>query len=157
MQEVLTQFVRYLYLDVVDFTVKRSVESQTEIIDALNNIIRKSTAILPIRPDRIVFLPSGDGMGIALLDEIAPYDVHIIGAVEILRQIKAHNIAQTDPMRRFEVRVGISQNVDNIITDINGTKNVAGDGINTAQRVMTVAGRSQIIVSQMVHETLSNT
>lgn len=156
MQDVVTKFVRYMYLDVVDFTAKRSVEAQIDIVDALNAIVRRSISTLPIQPERVLYLPTGDGMGIAFLDELAPYDIHLVGAVEIIRQNKAYNLEAGDPMRRFEVRIGLNQNVDNVIIDINGSKNVAGDGINTAQRVMNVASGSQIFVSQMVFEVLSH-
>lgn len=153
---VVTRLVRYLYLDVVNYTVGRSVEAQTDIVDVLNDIVRGSVAELSLRSESIIYLPAGDGMGIAMLDETAPYDVQLTAAVEILRQLKAYNAATDDSSRAFEVRIGLSQNVDNIVTDINGSKNVTGHGINTAQRVMTIAGGSQIMASQMVYDTLSH-
>jgi hypothetical protein len=57
-------------------------------------------------------------------------------------------------MRRFQARIGINANVDNLVTDINGRRNVAGAGINLAQRVMSTADGNQIMVGQPVFETL---
>ena len=58
-------------------------------------------------------------------------------------------------MRKFEVRIGINENVDNLITDINGNRNVAGAGINMAQRVMSQADAGQLLVGKIVYETLT--
>lgn len=49
---------------------------------------------------------------------------------------------------------GATAHEDVFVTDINGRRNVAGPGVNGAQRVMNAAGASQILVSQTVHETL---
>jgi hypothetical protein len=57
-------------------------------------------------------------------------------------------------MRQFEARIGINANVDNLVVDVNGRKNLAGAGINLAQRVMSTADGNQIMVGQPVFETL---
>lgn len=57
-------------------------------------------------------------------------------------------------MRRFEVRIGINSNTDNLVTDINGNRNIPGAGINGAQRVMDSADGNQTLVSHAVHEIL---
>lgn len=155
MTEVVSQMVRYVYLDVVGFTDKRSVEAQTDIIAALNSIVRKATSGITVAAERILFLPTGDGMGIAILDEMAPYDVHVNLALEILKALAVYNEMTTDAMRKFSLRIGISQNVDNVVVDINGSKNVAGNGISSAQRVMTGASGLQILISQTAYDILS--
>jgi hypothetical protein len=68
--------------------------------------------------------------------------------------LKEYNDSTTDEKRRFEVRIGINANTDNLVTDINGEQNTAGAGINVAQRVMDMADGNQILVSQAVYETL---
>ncbi len=93
-------------------------------------------------------------MGIAILDESLPYDIHLKLGLGLLAAVHRHNEQTSDKMRQFQIRVGINQNVDNIITDINGARNVAGAGINTAQRVMNVADGSQLLVGQTVFDTL---
>lgn len=148
MSEAVTKLIQYIYLDVVDFTRDRSVEAQSDIVRDLNQAVKAAFA----QEGEVIFLPSGDGMGIALLDA-ADYDQHLISALAILKSVADTNDTIKDPMRKFAVRVGVNQNVDNIITDINGNKNVAGAGINEAQRVMNVAGASQLLVGHQVYET----
>ena len=58
-------------------------------------------------------------------------------------------------MRKFHVRIGINENVDNLIIDINGKLNVAGSGINMSQRIMSCCDGGQILISQTVYEFLS--
>ncbi|MFH1011259.1 MAG: adenylate/guanylate cyclase domain-containing protein [bacterium] len=150
-----TKRMRYLYLDVVDFTRDRSVEAQTEIVGALNEIVRGTVYDLGIKTDDILYFPTGDGLGIAILDESAPFDIHAKLALALLAKIHQRNQAMQDSMRKFDIRVGINENVDNLITDINGRPNVAGAGINMAQRVMSCADARQLLVGQMVFETLT--
>jgi hypothetical protein len=147
--------IKYVYLDVVGFTKDRSVEAQTDIVETLNTIVRSSAEASSLPADKIIFLPTGDGMGIALLDESAPFDSHLTLALEILRRINVYSGHADDSTRRFSVRIGVEQNVDNLVVDINGARNVAGAGINQAQRVMSLAGDSQILVSQTVFAMLS--
>ena len=75
-------------------------------------------------------------------------------AVEILRRVWVHNSRLRYNWRKFEVRTGINQSDDNIVTDVNGRKNVAGAGINNARRIMDLADASQILVSSTVYENL---
>jgi class 3 adenylate cyclase len=148
--------VKYVYLDIVGFTRNRSVEAQSDVIDALNAVVRKTVDACGVPSDQIFLLPTGDGICIALLNVESLYDVHIRIALAILAAIDAHNTTLDDAMRIFQVRIGINSNVDNIITDVNGKKNVAGTGINLAARVMGLADAGQILVGQSVYDTLLN-
>lgn len=154
MAEASTQLVKYVFVDVVGFTQNRSVEAQVDIVNALNSIVRKSVESAGIYRESAVFLPTGDGVCIASLVVAPPFDVHLTIALSILELLHQHNSATQNEMRRFEVRIGINENVDNIVTDINGSRNVAGAGISTAQRVMSVADGGQIIAGPVVFETL---
>jgi len=154
MTEVGTVSAKHIFLDIVQFTRGRSVEAQTDIIAKLNDIVRNSIKNSGISDQNYMFLPTGDGICIVLLNVDSPYDVHMRIALDILGAIKEHNDQTEDTMRRFQVRIGINENVDNLIVDINGNKNIAGAGINTAQRVMSQADGSQILVGQSVAEAL---
>jgi len=105
--------------------------------------------------ENVIYLPTGDGMCVALLDPSLPYDTHLRIAVLILDGILQHNEETEDVRRQFDVRIGLNQNADVLITDINGRRNLAGVGINTAQRVMDFADAAQILVSESVHSTLA--
>lgn len=127
-----TARVQYVFLDVVGFTRNRSVEAQSEVVAKLNEIVVLTLQGLNIPIDQTVLIPTGDGIAIALIG-LTGFDIHLQIALEILSLISKHNSATTDKMRRFEVRIGINENIDNILTDINGKRNVAGAGISMAQ------------------------
>mgnify|MGYP001565306588 CR=1 FL=1 len=65
-----------------------------------------------------------------------------------------YNQSEKDEMRRFRIRIGINENIDNLITDINGNKNVAGAGITEAQRIMDQGDGANIIVGRPVYNHL---
>ena len=58
-------------------------------------------------------------------------------------------------MRKFDVRIGVNENVDNLIFDINDRANLTGAGINYARRIMDYADGGNILISQTVYERLS--
>lgn len=154
MPEAETVAAKYVFLDIVGYTHDRSVEAQCDLIDSLNAIVKQALASRDVKKSNLIFLPTGDGMCISLLNLDAPYDLHLQLALEILRLLHEYNEKAPNAMRKFEVRIGINANLDNFVTDINGRKNVAGAGISDAQRIMSAADGSQILVGEMVYETL---
>ena len=155
MLEVLVMPAKYIFLDIVGFTHNRSVEAQTDLISVLNLIVLEAVSIQKIDPENRILLPTGDGICLALLNIEKPYDIHIRTALSIIEGIEKHNTNAKDDQRRFKIRVGINSNVDNLITDINGNRNIAGAGINLAQRVMSLADGNQILAGQPVFDMLS--
>jgi len=145
--------IKYVFLDVVAYS-NRIIEAQCDITNALNEIVKGSINRYKISNDSLIYIPTGDGICIALLDATLPYDIHITIALEILRRIWVYNSSMADKMRKFEVRIGINQSDDNVVEDINGRKNVTGAGINNARRIMDLADDSQILVSRTVYDTL---
>jgi class 3 adenylate cyclase len=156
MADVETRLTKCIFSDIVGFTRGRSVEAQSDLVAALNTIVKTALEKNGVTDEHCILLPTGDGIGIALTDLDTLYDVHIQLALDILAGIAGHNAQTEDKMRQFEARIGINQNVDNIVTDINGRPNVAGNGINVAQRVMSMADGNQILVSQVVYEILNS-
>jgi hypothetical protein len=153
MNEAKTARTKYINLDIVGFTKGRSVEAQSELVATLNEIVSSSVGEVEIDKDRLIYLPTGDGICIALLDQ-GEFDVHLDIALGILAKTAAHNKATEDKMRQFEVRIGLNENVDNVVTDVNESRNVAGTGINMSQRIMSLADSGQILLGQAVHEIL---
>jgi len=148
-----TSSAKYIFLDIVGFTHQRSVEAQTDIVAALNSVVKAS--VKRIDEKNLILLPTGDGICIVLLDIESPYDVHMQIALDIVKRVFQHSRkAKDDPMRQFQVRLGVNANVDNVVTDINGRRNIAWAGINLAQRVMSSADGNQILVGGPVFETL---
>lgn len=148
-----TARIQYVFLDVVGFTRGRSVEAQSEIVAALNTIVSASIQACTVSKAATILIPTGDGMAVAIINQ-PPVDVHLQVALRILSAVSIHNGGQSDPMRQFEVRIGINENIDNLVTDINGQRNVAGAGISMAQRIMDNADASQVLVGATVYETL---
>lgn len=148
-----TARVKYVFVDIVGFTVKRSVEAQIDVIAGLNEVVRSALKSVGIGLDQTIFLPTGDGIAIALLN-VELFDAHLKVALEILRLTTERNDNVSDVMRQFIVRIGINENVDNLVIDINDNKNVAGNGISMAQRLMDLGDGGQIIVGATVYETL---
>ncbi len=148
-----TARVHYVFLDIVGFTKERSVEAQSDIIASLNAVIRSSLATISVPQEKIILLPTGDGVAIALIN-VAAVDTHLLLALHIVRLVAEHNGATSDPARRFEARVGINENIDNLVEDINGMQNVAGAGISMAQRIMDTADGGQILVGSTVFDAL---
>lgn len=148
---------KYVFLDVVQFTHERNVEAQSDIVNVLNvlvlNSVRKHKVI---GDDTSIFIPTGDGLCIALMNTEVKYDydIHMLIALDILVSLLAYNAEQSDEMRKFQVRIGINANEDNLVKDINGRSNLAGAGISLASRIMDKADGSQILVGDAVFDRL---
>jgi hypothetical protein len=156
MAESKTRSIKYICLDIVGYTYKRSVEAQLDIREVLDEIIKNSISENQIPQDKetVKYLPTGDGMCIALLGIDDPLDIHLLVALSIIKGVSAYNGKAEDEELKFQARIGINAHTDNIVTDINGNENIAGVGINTAFRIMDMADGMQILVSQSVFEQL---
>jgi hypothetical protein len=55
----------------------------------------------------------------------------------------------------LQLRLGINLGPVRIVKDVNGQRNIIGDGINVAQRVMNFAAPNQILVSRSYYEVVS--
>ena len=147
------QPVKYIFLDVVAYS-QRTIEAQCYIIGTLNRIVKGAIKRYHINEDSVIYMPTGDGICIALLGSGLEYDIHVTVAKEILRRVHVNASRVNLGWKKFDIRIGINQADDNIITDINGHKNVAGAGINNARRIMDLADAGQILVSSIVYENL---
>ena len=151
--EVIRRYAKYIFLDVVLFS-NRSAEAQSDIVTQLNGIVRQSLEKHGVNSDDCILIPTGDGMCIAIISLNIQYDIHIQISLSILALLNAYNKAKPDKSRQFQVRIGINQNTDILVTDINERKNIAGAGINMASRIMDKADWGQILVSQTVYDEL---
>jgi class 3 adenylate cyclase len=145
---------KYIFLDVVGFSHGRTVDAQADIIEALNRIVESAISDFEIPQKRRILLPTGDGVCIALLNFEKPHDVHLLLALKIIKQVSEFAGSAKDKMRKFRIRVGLNSNTDSLVADVNGRQNIAGAGINTAQRIMSAADGNQILVGEAVHAGL---
>ena len=144
----------HIFLDIVNYSTGRSVEAQTDMISVLNRPVRETVREFNIPEDQLVYLPTGDGLCVVIWSVDVPYDLHARIPCALLARLHAYNMSSTDEMRKFKIRIGLNMNSDNLVTDINGQRNVAGAGINLAQRIMNEADGNQIMVSDSVYEVL---
>jgi class 3 adenylate cyclase len=154
MAEFKSQPVRYLFADIAEFTKDRPVEAQADLVKCLNIAVKEALGKCDLQESQIILLPTGDGICIAITDESLPYDIHLRLAIALLSSVRCHNDNNTDPSREYHLRIGLNQNVDILLTDINMRPNVAGSGINIAQRVMSQADPDQVMVGQAAYEVL---
>jgi TolB-like protein len=132
-----------LFIDVVGYS-KLLVNEQRETLQQLNDIVRnapqfgKSSAA-----GKLIRIPSGDGMALVFFQ--SPEEpVHC--AMEIARALKNHP--------HIRVRMGVHSGPVDQVTDVNDRVNVAGAGINFAQRVMDCGDAGHILVSKRVADDL---
>ena len=152
--EVTRRFTKYVFLDIVKFSVDRSAEAQFDIVCQLNQIVQASLIKQTVKSEARILLPTGDGMCIALHGPDLEFDLHILLALDILQGLHAYHESTSDLTRQFQIRIGIDQNTDFLFDDINGNPNLAGAGINLAARIMGLGDGNQILVSQTVFDEL---
>src|SRR5947207_10693766 len=133
-----------LFLDVVGYS-KLLVNEQREALQQLNEVVRnapqfgKSSAA-----GKLIRIPSGDGMALVFFQ--SPEEP-VQCAMEIARALKNHP--------HIRVRMGVHSGPVDQVTDVNDRLNVAGAGINIAQRVMDCGGAGHILLSQRVADDLA--
>jgi class 3 adenylate cyclase len=157
MSEVSPTITTHVFLDVVDFS-PRAVGEQAAIVKELNAVVLRALARRRDVPeDKRILIPTGDGVCVALqANEQTEFDAHIAIALDIVGQLNDLPDSPAGGPPKFFVRVGIDSNSDVEVVDINGNRNVAGAGINTAQRIMSLADGGQIIVSQTIYKLLKH-
>src|SRR5213594_1652511 len=132
-----------LFIDIVGYS-KLLITEQSEQIQKLKQIVRGTEQFrLAEAEGKLLRLPTGDGG--ALVFRTSP-EAPVLCAIEISRELKRHP--------DLRVRMGIHSGPVNEITDLNEQANIAGAGINIAQRVMDCGDAGHILLSQHVAEDL---
>src|SRR6266403_214959 len=143
-KEIELEIAHVLFLDIVGYS-KLSVNEQHVRIDELNGIVRLSERFQKAEAaNRILKIPTGDGM--ALVFYRSPEEPAQC-ALEISRALK-DNV-------RLQIRMGIHSGPISGVVDVNERTNVAGAGINMAQRVMDCGDAGHILLSHHVAEDLA--
>src|SRR2546430_1795361 len=143
-KEIELEIAHVLFLDIVGYS-KLSVNEQHARVDELNGIVRASAQFQKAEAaNRILKIPTGDGM--ALVFYKSPEEPAQC-AFEISRVLKDN--------RRLQIRMGIHSGPVSGVVDVNERTNVAGAGINLAQRVMDCGDAGHILVSKHVAEDLA--
>src|SRR6266704_2928638 len=114
-----------LFIDIVGYS-KLLMHEQSEQLQKLKEIVRATEQFrLAEAEGKLLRLPTGDGG--ALVFRTNP-EAPVLCAIEIGKELKRHP--------ELRVRMGIHSGPVNEVTDLNEQANIAGAGINIAQRVM---------------------
>jgi TolB-like protein/Tfp pilus assembly protein PilF len=127
-----------LFIDVVGYS-KLLIEEQKERLRQLTDIVLATTQVRESTNEQLVRLPTGDGMALVFRDSS---EEPVQCALEIAQALKAHP--------ELPVRMGIHSGPVSEVTDVSGRTNVAGAGINMAQRVMDCGDGGHILLSKRV-------
>src|SRR5436189_5712437 len=142
-KEVQLEIAHVLFIDIVGYS-KLSVNDQHAAVEELNQIVRASEQFQRAEAaSRLLKIPTGDGM--ALVFYTSP-EAPAQCAVEISRTLREHP--------RLQLRMGIHSGPVSGVVDLNERTNLAGAGINMAQRVMDCGDAGHILLSKHVAEDL---
>src|SRR5437879_5101269 len=132
-----------LLIDVVGYS-KLLVNEQIEALQKLNGIVRETECFRAAEAkDRLIRLPTGDGMALLFFENL---EQPPRCALEIAQAL------QDQP--EIQVRMGIHSGPVNQVVDVNDRINIAGAGINIAQRVLDCGDAGHILLSQHVADDL---
>lgn len=133
-----------LFLDIVGYS-KLLIEEQKERLDQLTKIVLETPQVRASTGEQLIRLPTGDGMALVFRrssEEPARC------ALEIAQALK------TRP--EVGVRMGVHSGPVSEVTDVSGRSNIAGAGINMAQRVMDCGDAGHILLSRRVADDLAS-
>ena len=133
-----------LFMDIVGYS-KLLVDEQSHLQQQLKEIVRDSTQVRAAETSgKLIRVPTGDGMALVFFtNPEAPAQC----ALEISRALK--------DSPQIKMRMGVHSGPINKLADVNEQTNVAGGGINTAQRVMDCGDAGHILLSKRVAEDLT--
>ncbi len=132
-----------LFVDIVGYS-QLLIDEQSAIAAQLNNIVRGTEHFRAAEAnDKLISLPTGDGMALAFFN--SP-EAPVQCAVEIAKNWRGHE--------QSRVRMAIHSGPVELVTDVNGRKNIAGTGFNVAQRLVHCADADHILLSNRVAEDL---
>src|SRR5438067_392633 len=138
------EIAHVLFLDIVGYST-RMINEQAAVVAELNRVVRETPHFRSAEAaGRLIRIPTGDGM--ALVFSNSP-EAPVQCALEICQALRVHP--------DIHVRMGIHSGPVDSVPDVNDRPNVAGSGINIAQRIMDCADAGHILLSKRVAEDLS--
>jgi TolB-like protein/class 3 adenylate cyclase/Tfp pilus assembly protein PilF len=140
-KEIQLEIAHVLFIDIVGYS-KLSINEQRAAIDELTRAVRASEQFQNAEAAaRLIKIPTGDGM--ALVFYKSPEEP-VECALEISRALKEHR----------QLRMGVHSGPVSGVIDVNGHANLAGAGLNMAQRVMDCGDAGHILLSKRVADDL---
>src|SRR4030095_476163 len=124
-KEIQLEIAHLLLIDVVGYS-KLLVNEQIELLQELKQIVRSTECFRAAEArGELIRVPTGDGMALIFFhspEEPAQW------ALEISRALQNHPSMQ--------LRMGVHSGPVSRVIDVNEKTNIAGSGINVAQRVL---------------------
>jgi TolB-like protein/Tfp pilus assembly protein PilF len=134
-----------LFMDLVGYS-KLLLDEQREQLQRLTEIVRDTEQVRAAEAtDKLIRLPVGDGMALVFFS--SP-EAPVRCAIEISERLRQYP--------QLKLRMGIHSGPVNEVQDVNDRANVAGAGINLAQRVMDCGDAGHILLSKRVAEDLAH-
>src|SRR3989440_11299817 len=142
-KEIELEIAHVLFTDIVGYS-KLPIHQQRALVERLNEIVRGTDEFHNAETaGRLLTIPTGDG--ITLVFYHSP-EATVECALEISRALKKHP--------ELQLRMGVHSGPVSGVIDATGKANVAGPGINIAQRVMDCGDAGHILLSKHVAEDL---
>ncbi len=133
-----------LFMDVVGYS-KLLIDDQRALQEQLNEIVRSTEQFRAGEAaGKLVRVPTGDGMALVFFNNP---EAPVQCAIEVSQALKKYP--------GLRLRMGIHSGPINEVRDVNDRTNVAGSGINVAQRVMDCADAGHILLSKRAAEDLA--
>src|SRR5947209_13986493 len=143
-RQVALEIAHVLFIDIVAYS-RMPTDQQRAAVDKLNQVVQSTDEYRKAESEnRLLKLATGDGM--ALIFYHSPEDP-VECALEISRALKEQH-------PELRLRMGVNSGPVSGVVDVNGRANVAGAGINVAQRVMDCGDAGHILLSKRVAEDL---
>jgi len=143
-KELHLEIAHVLFMDMVGYS-KLLVNEQREIMHQLNQIVRKTAQFQTSEANgKLISIPSGDGMALVFFQSL---EEPVQCALEISKALKNYP--------QIRLRMGVHSGPVDQVMDVNDRINVAGAGINVAERVMDCGDAGHILVSKRVAEDLA--
>src|ERR1041384_1330727 len=138
------EIAHVLFVDIVEYS-KLLIDEQSEALQELNQVVRNTEAAREAETaGQLIYLPTGDGMALVFTGSVED-------PVECALQISQALRAQPS----LPVRMGIPSGAVHHVADVNQRDNIAGAGINVAQRVMDCGDAGHILLSKRVADDLA--
>jgi len=138
------EIAHVLFVDIVGYS-KLLINEQRESLRQLNQVFRNTDAFrVAEAAEKLICLPTGDGMALAFT---TTPDAPVRCALQASKALLDHP--------ELKIRMGVHSGPVSGMTDLNDRSNVAGAGINIAQRVMDCGDAGHILLSKRVAEDLA--
>src|SRR5207248_4080175 len=138
------EIAHVLFVDIVAYS-KLPINQQTELVKQLNELVRGTEEFRTAEAARkLIRIATGDGMALAFFT--SP-DAPVRCALQLSEAVRQSP--------HLQLRMGIHSGPVDKLADVNERSNVAGSGINTAQRVMNCGDAGHILLSRRVADDLA--